>query len=363
MSLVDPIYVCPQTRQPLQPDGGGLKVQETGHTYPVANGIPNFLRFAPVEDIETTAKLDRLNDLARAGNDWKKALEATYDAQFIRYVTHVDRSSFLDLLTINKQSEVLEIGPGLGQFTALLAERGKSVHALEVVPGQAEFALTRCHQQGLSNVNVAVGGDDCRLPYRDQTFDLVVLNLVFEWCATRLENESHSSAQTRLLSEMARVLKPGGSLYLATKNRYALRLLVGGQDEHLFGIRFGSALPRGLAAWMLQRRGRPRSMGMLYSHNALQSMLRNAGFENTRSFWATPEMRYPTQYVATDAASVRAARVKGNLKQGGGRLVGLLMRFVPARWVRNLTPGLAFLALKSAAPPASDQLSPPVSRG
>lgn len=316
---------------------------------PAAGEIPNFLRFASVEDAEGVARLALLNERARAGG-WRQALEATYqDAEFVRYVTQPDRAAFLDLLPIDASSEVLEIGPGLGQFTALMARRARSVHALEVVPGQAEFALTRCRQQGLTNVELAVGGDDCRLPYRDQAFDLVVLNLVFEWCGSRLENEPHEVAQKRLLSEMARVLKPGGALYLTTKNRYAMRLLRGGRDEHQFDLRFGSALPRALSARLLRRRGHRRAMGMLYSHDRLAAMLREAGLTTLRSYWAAPEMRYPTHYIATDAQSVRAARAKPGLVQASGRLANWLTSLVPARWVRHVIPGLAFLALKPAA--------------
>jgi len=324
---------------------------------PAAGDIPNFLRFAPVEDAEGVAKLALLNERARAG-DWRRALEATYpDAGFVRYVTQLDRAAFLDLLPIDASSDVLEIGPGLGQFTGLIAERARSVHALEVVPGQAEFTLTRCRQQGLTNVEVAVGGDDCRLPYRDRVFDLIVLNLVFEWCGSRLETEPHEVAQTRLLSEMVRVLKPGGALYLATKNRYAIRLLRGGRDEHQFELRFGSALPRALSARLLRRRGHRRAMGMLYSHDRLAAMLRDAGLTNLRSYWAAPEMRVPTHYIATDAPSVRAARAKPGLVQASGRLTNWLTSLVPARWVRHVMPGLAFLAFKPAAGAPSDDAS------
>jgi SAM-dependent methyltransferase len=311
--------------------------------------IPNFLRFAPVESADDVAKLARLNERARA-DGWRQALDATYpDPQFVRYVTQLDRAAFLDLLPLDAAAEVLEIGPGLGQFTVVMAERARSVHALEVVPGQAEFTLTRCRQHGLKNVDVAIGGDDCRLPYRDQAFDLIVLNLVFEWCGARLEHQPHEVAQAGLLSEMVRVLKPGGSLYLATKNRYALRLLRGGRDEHQFNLRFGSALPRALSARLLRRRGHARPMGMLHSHDALASMLRGAGLTGIRSFWAAPEMRYPTHYIATDAASVKAARAKPGFVQGFGRLARWLMPLVPARWVRHVTPGLAFIAVKPAA--------------
>jgi SAM-dependent methyltransferase len=350
--------VLPRTTEPAMNDQSKYAAREQTND-PVGAEIPNFLRFAPVEDAEGVAKLALLNERARAG-DWRQALESTYqDAGFVRYVTQLDRAAFLDLLPIDASTEVLEIGPGLGQFTALMAKRARSVHALEVVPGQAEFALTRCRQQGLTNVQIAVGGDDCRLPYRDQAFDLIVLNLVFEWCGSRLEDEPHEVAQKRLLSEMVRVLKPGGALYLTTKNRYSMRLLRGGGDEHQFGLRFGSALPRALSARLLRRRGHRRAMGMLYSHDRLAAMLRDAGLTNLRSYWAAPEMRYPTHYIATDAASVRAARAQPGLVQASGRLTNWLTSLVPARWVRHVIPGLAFLAFKPGAADATAARSAP----
>jgi len=308
--------------------------------------IPYYLTFPPVEDRPTRERLSRLIDLAAGGMGWKEALAATQDAALLPYVTDLRRAAFMDLLPLNAQSDILEIGPGLGQFTAALARRSRHLHALEVVPEQAEFTLIRARQEGVANVSVAVGGDDCRLPYRDASFDGIVLNLVFEWCGSRLESESHEEAQTRLLQEMVRVLKPGGFLYLTTKNRFALRLLLGGADEHMYNMAFGSALPRRLAAWLLKRRGHARPMGKLYSHDALLAKLHRAGLGEVKSFWAAPEMRYPTLYVPSDASSVRAARARPDLRQGEGRKVNLAMRLVPAAWVRHVIPGLAFVAFK-----------------
>ncbi len=90
----------------------------------------------------------------------------------MRYVTESGRASFIELLPLTQASDVLEIGPGLGQFTPLLARCAKSVSAIEVVAGQAEFAAQRCQQQGLTNVQFAVGGDDCRLPYEKELLTL-----------------------------------------------------------------------------------------------------------------------------------------------------------------------------------------------
>ncbi|MCE9660681.1 MAG: class I SAM-dependent methyltransferase [Burkholderiales bacterium] len=354
MNEFDEKYVAPA---PARWTGNGA-VPASAHDAPAAtdDAIPCYLAFAPVEDGPTRARLGKLVALARGGMGWKEALESTEEAGMRAYVTDMRRAGFLELLPLGAQSDILEIGPGLGQFTVALAQRSRHVHALEVVPEQAEFALVRARQEGARNVSIAIGGDDCRLPYRDASFDGVVLNLVFEWCGSRIESESHGAAQTRLLHEMVRVLKPGGFLYLATKNRFALRLLLGGADEHMANVRFGSALPRRLGAWRLRRKGQQRAMGKLYSHDDLREQLHRAGLGDVESFWAAPEMRFPTHYVPTDAASVRAARAAPGLRQGEGRKVNLLMRFVPAAWVRHVMPGLAFLARKGGAGAAGSDL-------
>jgi SAM-dependent methyltransferase len=314
------------------------------------DSIPCYLALPPVEDATTRDRLARMVELTRGGTPWKEALAATHEPALVRYVTDPMRAAFLDLLPLKPDSEILEIGPGMGQFTALMARRTRRVEALEVVPEQAEFVALRSRQDGAGNIGVAIGGDDCRLPYRDASFDGVVLNLVFEWCGSRLESEPHEVAQARLLAEMVRVLKPGGFLYLTTKNRFALRILLGGADEHMHEMPFGSALPRRLGAWLLKRRGHSRPSGWLYSHDVLLAKLRGAGLGQVRSFWTVPEMRFPTHYVPSDAASVRRARSEPGFRQAEGRKVSLAMRFVPAAWVRHFMPGLAFLAVKERSP-------------
>lgn len=340
-------YICPLEQIPLQQSGSLLTGITGTRVYEIRNGIPQFLRFPAVEDPAAQARLNELNRLAQA-DSWRDAISTTFakDPGMIRYVTESARGGFLDVLKLDKTSDVLEIGPGLGQFTVELARRARSVSALEVVSGQAEFVVHRAKQEGCANVRVAVGGDDCRLPYPDGSFDVVVLNLVFEWCASRCIDEDMVTVQRRLLSEIARVLRPSGMLYLATKNRFALRYLMGRRDEHVHRLPFGNALPRRLLRWVLRARGLPRPPGLLHSHNGLRKMLSDAGFGSFQSYWATPEMRYPIKYVPTDAQSIRAARVQPGFVQGDGRMIRVLMGWIPAPWVRYVTPGLAFVARK-----------------
>jgi SAM-dependent methyltransferase len=347
MNPIDEKYVAPPPARWRR--GEAVAAPAADPSSAVDESIPCYLALPPVEDAPTRERLSRMVDMARGGTPWQEAIAATHDPGMVRYVTEPGRAAFLDLLPLSPQSDILEIGPGMGQFTALLAGRSRQVHALEVVPEQAEFVAVRTRQQGIGNVSVAIGGDDCRLPYRDAAFDGIVLNLVFEWCGSRIASESHEQAQTRLLDEMVRVLKPGGFLYLATKNRFALRLLIGAGDEHMFDLPFGSALPPWLAAWLLKRKGRDRPMGKLYSHDALKAKLQRAGLGEVRSFWAAPEMRFPTHYVSMDPAAVSAARSRPGFRQGDGRKVNFLMRLVPAAWVRHVMPGLAFVAFKGPA--------------
>jgi SAM-dependent methyltransferase len=347
-------YACPSTGARLVRQGSKLRGTDGGPEYELRDGIPNFLRYEPVEEAETQESLRRLNALA-TDRGWREALAEVFGetSGMFRYVTDAERLNFLDLLELTDRDVVLEVGAGLGQVTTSLARRAGAVYALEVVPGQAEFVVTRARQEGHANVVVACGGDDCRLPYADGLFDAVVLNLVFEWCATRLESEPFIQGQRRLLGEACRVLKPGGRLFLSTKNRYALIYLTGQPDEHAYELRFGNALPRWLMGLLIRTKGRSKSRpaGLLHSHGGLRRLIEGAGFAETRSYWAAPEMRFARHYVPTDPASIREARRRPDFVQGHSRRTRLLMAAMPASLVKYVTPGLVFIARKAGSPP------------
>lgn len=338
-------YACPRTGVPLAPAGACLRSADGSIAYPVRDGIPVFLRYPAVEDAMDEARLEELLTLARI-HGWREALVEVRAGQpaFIDYILSPARVRFLDLVPLQRDDRVLEIGPGLGQVTRVIARRVRHLDTLEVVKGQAAFVRESCVQEGLGNVRVACGGDDCRLPYAAGSFDTVVLNLVFEWCGSRESADSHEAAQERLLGEIHRVLARNGTLFLATKNRFGLRYLLGKPDEHACGIRFGSALPRRLLRRVLRSHGQQRPQGYLYSYGALDAKLGRAGFSGRRSFWAAPDYRFPERILPADAASIRAARKAGGLEQGEMRSTRLVMPLVPAGLVKQVMPGLLFLA-------------------
>jgi SAM-dependent methyltransferase len=93
---------------------------------------------------------------------------------------------------------VLELGPGYGASTRPLAERTKSLTALESDPKLASRLRTQLGQ----SVTV-VDGDATDMAFGPATFTAAV-------CFTMLHHLPSSAAQDRLFAEVARVLVPGG---------------------------------------------------------------------------------------------------------------------------------------------------------
>ncbi|WP_137812655.1 class I SAM-dependent methyltransferase [Gandjariella thermophila] len=96
--------------------------------------------------------------------------------------------------------DVLEVGPGYGATTAVLAERVDQLTVLEV--DQALAARLRARLPG--TVRVAEG-DGAAMPLPDATFTAVL-------CFTMLHHMPSPARQDGLFAEAHRVLRPGGVL-------------------------------------------------------------------------------------------------------------------------------------------------------
>ena len=94
--------------------------------------------------------------------------------------------------------DVLEIGPGFGATTAVLADRPGELTVLELEPRYCERL-----RRELPGAVTVVQGDATAMPFADGRFSAVV-------CFTMLHHLPSPAAQDRLLAEAARVLRPGG---------------------------------------------------------------------------------------------------------------------------------------------------------
>jgi SAM-dependent methyltransferase len=94
--------------------------------------------------------------------------------------------------------DVLEIGPGFGATTRVLARRAAALTVLELDERYCEHL-----RRELAEPVTIVQGDATAMPFDDGRFSAVV-------CFTMLHHLPSPQAQDSLLAEVARVLRPGG---------------------------------------------------------------------------------------------------------------------------------------------------------
>jgi SAM-dependent methyltransferase len=111
---------------------------------------------------------------------------------------------------------VLDLGCGDGRFTAEIASAGATVTGAEIAEAAVERA--RGNHPGLDVRLVPLDG---ALPFADGSFELV-------WSSEVIE---HVADTARWLSEIRRVLVPGGVLALTTPAHGRLRVALGGIER------------------------------------------------------------------------------------------------------------------------------------
>lgn len=120
------------------------------------------------------------------------------------------RLSFL-LANVPRGATVLDLGCGAGEFSAALAKAGAEVIAVDV----AGEALRRARER-VPGLDARLWRDGESLPVEDCAVDVV-------WAGEVIE---HVADVTPWLSEVRRVLRPGGTLLVTTPHHGPMTLLV-----------------------------------------------------------------------------------------------------------------------------------------
>jgi SAM-dependent methyltransferase len=127
----------------------------------------------------------------------------SYLVRVFRATEYENRRAILAALPRREGASLLDLGAGDGEFTAALAERirpGRTA-AVEFMPGPAEAARSR-------GIEVHEADLERPLPFDDGEFELVHSNQVIE----------HLRATDLFVSEIRRVLRPGGLACISTNN-------------------------------------------------------------------------------------------------------------------------------------------------
>jgi SAM-dependent methyltransferase len=128
-----------------------------------------------------------------------------YDYALFEYFRSAKVIAFLERAGVSVSGTVLDAGCGGGGMPLSLAEEAGLVVGIDPVERFPDAGAKLARERGLINLQFALA-DGMYLPFRDGVFDLVLSHAVIE----------HVADAPLYLRECARVLKPGGHVYLST---------------------------------------------------------------------------------------------------------------------------------------------------
>jgi len=156
---------------------------------------------------------------------------------------------------VGRQLRVLDVGCGEGSFAAALMRAGAEVVALDVAEEPVRRARAR-HP----DLEVGLVQPEAPLPIEDSNFDVV-------WAGETIEHVADTSGW---LSELRRVMRPGGLVLLSTPEHGPLSRLWLGLSRRAFEAHFD-----------------PRSDHLrFYTRRVLGDLLADFGFEEVAVFGA-----------------------------------------------------------------------------
>lgn len=159
------------------------------------------------------------NDAIRAAGELR--FRSEYDYAVFEYVRSAKVIQSVERSGVKLQGRVLDAGCGSGGTALSIAEEVSFAVGLDLSPRFSDSGTKLASEKRIRNV-AFTQGDGLRLPYANESFDVVLSHSVIE----------HLPVAGTYLSECARVLKRGGRFYLSTAPTLSLA------GAHLPRLRF-----------------------------------------------------------------------------------------------------------------------------
>lgn len=133
-----------------------------------------------------------------------------FDAEYMRIYPYLEHYLERDRV---KGQRVLEIGLGFGTVGELLAQAGAVYHGIDIAHGPVEMMRQRLAWADLEGADRVQQGNALALPFEDGIFDRVY----------SIGCLHHTGDTATGVSEVHRVLAPGGRAVIMLYNRHSLR--------------------------------------------------------------------------------------------------------------------------------------------
>lgn len=146
------------------------------------------------------------SELAKEYDLWWRHLDSVKRDKKRRKQERKVYKGVLTLLDIVPERKILDIACGWGELLVQAKEFGLEVSGIDISPHAIKLAKKR-----IQNGDLKVARAE-KLPYQNNSFDYIV-------CVGSLE---HFDSPKKALSEMSRVIKPGGKIFIRVPNLYFL---------------------------------------------------------------------------------------------------------------------------------------------
>lgn len=184
------------------------------------------------------------------------------------------RQNILNWYPFKENSDILEVGAGMGSLTGMLCDKAKQVTAVEMSEARANVIRARYPKRNnLNIINADITEWDT-----DQRFDYIIFIGVLEYAGVFSDV---LNPYERFLESAKRLLKTDGVILFAIENRFGLKYWLGGSEDHLQKPFVG-----------IDGYKEPKT-AKTFSKNELETMLDNVGLKNHRVYSVYPDYKFP----------------------------------------------------------------------
>jgi len=213
--------VCPSCNEALELLPNILSCERCKLQWILKDNIPDFSDKIIIDSNNSSTKeMEHLLHTAQ-NEGWQTALFNFNKEQVVKNYPTLEDKRMTDwryLIPIDKKHTVLVLGCGLGVIPIALSEQCKKVYAVDPEWEKATFLNIRKDQLGIENLFPLIGNNVGKLPFNEESFDLVVI-LGYQF-------PTDNSYNFYLLSQQIhRLLKERGKIYFSLDNKWSFQRL------------------------------------------------------------------------------------------------------------------------------------------
>ncbi|MCR5279659.1 MAG: methyltransferase [Lachnospiraceae bacterium] len=186
------------------------------------------------------------------------------------------RENIVEWLDIRRSDKVLEVGAGCGAITGVVSRKAGAVTCVDL--SKRRSLINAYRHKECDNITIKVGNFNDIEPDLPDNFDYVLLIGVLEYGKCYIPGDKPF---TRFLEIIRRHLKPEGRVVIAIENRLGLKYFAGFKEDHLGSFFSGI------------ENYDENSDVRTFSRPALESVFKEAGFDEFSFFYPYPDYKFP----------------------------------------------------------------------